>query len=72
MSHWIIEKTGDERQVWGPYETAQAARSQCGSRHVVVCGRGLENGLVLTRGAVSAKVQAGTLWVPGGDSSVLA
>lgn len=49
-NYYIIENSGESRQVWGPYATLMAARKKCGKRHVVVTGDGLTNGLTMPRG----------------------
>lgn len=72
-SYYLLETSGERRQIWGPYSTLGHARREAGVRHAVVSGPKCGNGITLTRGEVNAAVNAGTI-IPedGTDRNVLA
>lgn len=57
---WLIESTGDNRQVWGPYGEAHARKEQ-GVRHFLALASGLTNGQTMTRGELQAALQSGRI-----------
>lgn len=60
-AYYIVESSGDERQMWGPYLSLYAARKAAGNRHVVVTGSACRNGRKLSRGELQASVGAGAV-----------
>lgn len=64
--YYIIESTGETRQMWGPYQALAHAKKKAGARHTVVCGRGLSNGLRMTRGTLNAALGSGRIWTADG------
>ena len=64
---WLVEKTGPDRQVWGPYQTFGAAKAEAGVRHAVVRGSGLADGQVMTQGALRHALEAGRVWAVDGS-----
>jgi hypothetical protein len=58
---YLAEKTGETRQIFGPYSTIQAARKEAGVRYAIVTGRGLSNGLTMRRGEFAVAVQNGRI-----------
>lgn len=55
---WLIELTGETRQVWGPYTEAHA-RKEAGKRHFLAKASGLENGQTMSRGELRRAMEAG-------------
>ena len=69
---WLIEQSGDMRQVWGPYTISQARR-EAGVRHVIVVGSGLSHGDTMRRSELHAAVQSGRIRpVDGSDPRCIA
>ncbi|WP_439624045.1 hypothetical protein [Gemmata sp.] len=66
-NYYLIESTGDNRQVWGPYTSLEQAKREAGVRHAVVSGSGLRNGETMTRGAMISKLAAGQFWTVDGS-----
>ena len=64
---YLIENSGETRQVWGPFATFAAAEKTGGKRHAVVVGSGLANGETMTRGAVQAAIQSGRIRTADGS-----
>lgn len=60
--YWLIEVSGEDRKVWGPYESAEKAKREAGKRHFVARGSGLANGQTMTRGELHHALQAGRIW----------
>ena len=54
---WLVERTGNDRFVWGPYTYANAVREK-GSLYVVVGGSGLREGQSLSPGDVQSAYQS--------------
>lgn len=59
---WLLERTGSPRAVWGPYTLLDAIQAK-GSRHLIIYGTGLSDGLSLPEGHVTRMLEAGTIWV---------
>lgn len=71
--YFIIEKSGEQRQMWGPYGTVKDASAKCGARHVVITGTGLSDGQTMTRGELQAALQSGRIRIADdSDQRVLA
>lgn len=71
--YYIIESSGETRQMWGPYQSLAGAKKEAGARHTVVCGRGLSNGLKMTRGALHNALASGRIYTAdGADKYALA
>jgi len=64
-SYYLIEKSGDNRQVFGPYSLEQANKAK-GARYAVITGR-VENGQTISRGMVNAMVTAGSIQLADGS-----
>lgn len=72
-NYWIIESSGESRQVWGPYTSLAAAKHAAGMRHTVITGSGLESGMTMTRGALNAALTSGRINpADGADRDALA
>lgn len=54
---YIVETSGDRRQVWGPYTTLARAKKAAGKRHIVITGRGLTDGMIMTAGQMQIAMQ---------------
>jgi len=67
MQYFLIENSGEHRQMWGPFPLA-LARRKAGARHVVVTGDGMHNGQIVTRGALRAALQSRRINPTGGAS----
>lgn len=64
--YWLIEKTGEARQVFGPY-TLEGAKRAAGARYAVIEGSGLANGQTMPRGHVVHAVQSGRIRTADGS-----
>lgn len=68
-TYYLVETSGDNRQVWGPYQSLTAAKGAAGKRHAVVTGNGLKNGQTMTRGALQAAILSGRIRTADGSSN---
>ena len=57
---WLAEKTGETRQIFGPYTEARA-RQEAGGRYALVTGTGLANGQTMPRGHFVRAVESGRI-----------
>ncbi len=57
---FLLERSGDNRQAFGPYSSAEVAKHKAGKRYMVVRGD-LANGQTLTRSAIATRVSTGSL-----------
>lgn len=72
MTYYIIESSGQHRQMWGPYESLTTAKKAAGKRHSVICGTGLRSGEKMTSGALNAALTSGRIYpVDGTDKYAL-
>jgi hypothetical protein len=62
MNYFLVEISGETRQVWGPYPTFDRAKHEAGGRHFVAQGSGLFNGQIMTAGELHNKLDAGSVW----------
>jgi hypothetical protein len=67
MSYYLVERSGESRQVWGPYDSLDRAKREAGVRHAVVRGAGLTNGQTMTRGELHCKLAAGSVYPVNGS-----
>lgn len=72
-TYYLVEKCGDERSVWGPYQSAATAKKAAGVRHHVVSGtsRRLVNGQSIKRADLMVAVQTGSIRVEGGIDATI-
>jgi hypothetical protein len=60
-SYYVVETSGDLRQMWGPYASLSHARAVAGVRHVVVTGSSCRDGRVWRRGELQAAQECGSV-----------
>jgi hypothetical protein len=60
-SYYVVETSGDTRQMWGPYTGLSHARAAAGRRHAVVTGASCRDGRVWRRGELQAAHQCGSV-----------
>lgn len=61
MGIFIVESTGPNRYVWGPYADEAKARRAAGDRHVVVESDSLTNGQVIKEDELSILQRIGSV-----------
>jgi hypothetical protein len=59
-TYWLIETSGDKRQIWGPY-TRKHAEAEAGNRHAVATGEGMSDGQIMDRNALQTAINSGRI-----------